>query len=343
MSIPSNISPLGVHYTLPAGYTRLAFLESTGTQYIDTQQNAFKLSWELKFQVPPPGALDAYACNGVFFDKQTVQVGCINDPDGRPFLNARAFGALMAYYADKSIREKPIYAGLDIKEASAFLNGEKIALGNQRPNLHANFLLFARWNKATESVFYSGPEKIFYFNFSGETGKGKLLPSLDTAGVPCMYDLVTRKPFKNAGTGQFVAGVKDSAQLRTVLRKLPATGGSLTLSLPAEANTPEVAEALQACHDTKGWTLTVHEYRPAAASTYSLRRVREVVWCRREQSDLGSYVDPTGTRWQIDRCAAIFGPHGQDPTAYGYEPFDSVDAATAYWEITPYVETEEPS
>lgn len=169
------------------------------------------------------------------------------------------------------------------------------------------------------------------------------VPALDPAGTPCMFDLVSKQPFKNVGSGQFVAGIGTVAQLTILLRNLPATGGALTLSLPAEANTPEVAEALQACHDTKGWTLTVHEYRPAAAATYSLRRVREVVWCRCEQTEHGSYVDSAGTRWQVERCAAIFGALGQNPTAYGYEPFDSVDAATAYWEITPYVETEEPS
>ena len=84
----------------------------------------------------------------------------------------------------------------------------------------------------------------------------------------------------------------------------------------------------------------MHEYRPAAAATYSLRRVRNVVWCRRELSDLGPYVDATGTRWQIDRCAAIFGRLGNDPTAYGYTPFNSFDEAAAHWELQPYVDPE---
>ena len=156
-----------------------------------------------------------------------------------------------------------------------------------------------------------------------------------------MFDLVTREPFRNAGSGQFVAGVGTLAQLSTLLQRLPVTGGTLTLSLPAEANTPEVADMLQACHDTKGWTLTVYEYRPAATATYSLRRVRSVVWCRREQGTNGGFIDETGARWQIDRCAAIFGRLGNDPTAYGYEPFDSVEHAAEEWGLTPYVaETE---
>ena len=34
----------------------------------------------------------------------------------------------------------------------------------------------------------------------------KLVPCLDTEGVPCMFDLVSQKPFYNAGTGSFTWG-----------------------------------------------------------------------------------------------------------------------------------------
>lgn len=164
------------------------------------------------------------------------------------------------------------------------------------------------------------------------------VPAIDRKGVCCMYETVRGRTYRSCTNAAPAAGIDTLSQLDTLLRNLPATGGELTLSLPAEANTPEVAEALQACHDSKGWTLTVHEYRPAEASTYSLRRVRNVAWCRRELSEYGSYVDADGFRWQIDRCAAIFGPHGQDPTDYGYDPFDSVEQAAEEWGLVPYVD-----
>ena len=167
-----------------------------------------------------------------------------------------------------------------------------------------------------------------------------LVPYLAPNGEPCLYDTISKRAFKNSGTGSFIAGVGTVAQLSTLLSHLPATGGALTLSLPAEANTPEVADMLQACHDTKGWTLTVHEYRPAAAATYSLRRVRDCVWCRKIQSPHGNYTDSAGTCWLVECCVAIFGPLGQAPSAYGYEPFDSEKTAVEEWRLSPYIAME---
>ena len=162
------------------------------------------------------------------------------------------------------------------------------------------------------------------------------IPALDPNGIPCMFDRVSKQSFGNSGSGSFIAGVGIVAQLTALLSRLPATGGTLTLSLPAEANTPEVSDAMQACHDSKGWTITVHEYRPDTAVTYNLRRVRSMVWLRCEQVEDGAYVAADGTRWQIDRCAAIFGEHGNDPAAYGYAPFDSVEQAAEEWGLAPY-------
>lgn len=166
------------------------------------------------------------------------------------------------------------------------------------------------------------------------------VPAIDNAGKPCLYDTILKTPLYNTTSTPFIVGLT-SAQLSTLIKRLPATGGSLTLSLPAEANTPEVADMLQQCHDIKGWTLTVYEYRPAAVATYSLRRVREVVWCRKAQAEHGSYRDDAGTRWQVERCAAIFGTLGNAPAAYGYAPFDSVEQAAEQWQLVPYEDTEE--
>lgn len=159
-----------------------------------------------------------------------------------------------------------------------------------------------------------------------------------------MYDLVTRKPFKNAGTGQFVAGVKDSAQLRTVLRKLPdRTGqdmGTLTLSIPAEANTPEMQALLDTTETQKNWELTI-QVRAAEVATYSLRRVRKVVWVRKVPTENGRYVAADGSRCQTEWCSAIYSPLGNDPTLHGYEPFDSVEQAVEAWGLTLYEYPEE--
>ena len=43
-------------------------------------------------------------------------------------------------------------------------------------------------------------------HYSGDELIQDFVPCLDTGGVPCMFDLVSRKPFYNVGTGSFTWG-----------------------------------------------------------------------------------------------------------------------------------------
>lgn len=159
------------------------------------------------------------------------------------------------------------------------------------------------------------------------------IPVLDPNGEPCMFDLVSKQPFRNSGTGQFIVGLtlSQAAQLGS---KLPSTGGNLTISLPEgyEQNERIVESLTQA--ESKGWVLTIQTYAAeTAAATYSLRRV----WVRRELCEHGSYVAADGTRWQVEWCVDVI---GADPESLGYERFRSVEVAAEYWGLTPYVDPE---
>lgn len=340
-SAPGEALSLTGGSALPAGYTRLEFLRDDGSQWIVS---------------PTAGAADRGARARYSYNTKSGAVGwafCAFAGGTTDLFGAMRTGVGMAspwLYGWQGVTSLEV--GGEIVENGTvyevFLNYRNDMLIRLRtPSGSYRSQLKAPAKQTTEPVHICGiagaPQNLRGNIYLYEETKGteivhSMLPVIDPTGSPCMYDLVTRTAYKNNGTGQFVGGVRTVGQLTALLNRLPATGGTLTLSLPAEANTPEVAEALQACHDTKGWTLTVLEYRPAAASTYSLRRVRSLVWCRREQSDLGSYVDAAGTRWQIDRCAAIFGRLGNDPASYCYTPFDSVEQAVEFWELQPYVD-----
>lgn len=320
---------------LPAGYTRLEFLESTGTQYIDT------------------GLVGAGTDSYVDFRGESFSVTKrAFQGSGWGLTNPKKDGDMYAIVPKKNAINyftgyiKGISLGqlnVTTKLGSLTINGKTYTQDGfniiENPNGTINEKNTLKLGAFPDGVSYVESwwvGKCFSFKAKLRNGAVEFAPALDPTGTPCMFDLVTRKPFLNAGTGSFIAGVGTVAQLTTLLRNLPATGGTLTLSLPAEANTPEVAEQLQACHDTKGWTLTVHEYRPAAAATYSLRRVRSVVWCRVAVCEHGSYANVHGVRFNIERCVAIYGEHGQDPTDYGYEPFDDVEQAAEEWGLVPY-------
>ena len=148
-----------------------------------------------------------------------------------------------------------------------------------------------------------------------------------------MWDLIRKQSLKKAGEGDFIVGLT-LAQAAQLGRKLPSDGGSLTVSLPEGYDMKErVVESLLVAEE-KGWVLTIQTYTPEqapAASTFGLRRL----WVRRKENDNGSYVAANGTRWQVDWCVDII---GADPETLGYERFRSVEAATSYWELQPYID-----
>ena len=330
MRIPSHINPLGICNQLPRAYTPLAFLESTGTQHIETglpinNGSALTVTCEIN---PNSGVV-----SGALFGAQNG--GVYQDRAGWSEFTAGTHGWLFwGWTSEDTVLPTPPteWHRVELSQSGLYYNG------NQLRNLSSNrdfqtsgsCWLFAR--NRTDGTVEKYHGKVSSFTFS-QNGSPRLnfIPCVDDKGEPCMFDKVSRQLYCNTGTGKFVAGVGSVEQLSALLAHLPATGGSLTLSLPAEGNTPEVADRLQACHDSKGWAITVHEYRPAAVATYSLRRMRSVVWCRAEACEHGAYTAANGTRCSIEYCAAIFGEHGNAPSAYGYDPFDSVQHAVATW------------
>ena len=338
------LSLLGGGEKLPKGYTRLEFLESTGTQGISVPYNfdkntgievegLFPLGYTSDMAVFIPLTSPKYvavlylASRGGTYKLVTTEYGTgLNGVEAQVNNLGKKATARYNWLGDKMLY---VYNG----ETGTSLFNDKY-VGDQK-NSYVGILYNGRYG-----VYYSG------FVFSVKLSQFdkvtlNMVPALDSDGTPCMLDLVTRKPFYNSGTGQFIAGIKDAGQLRTVLRKLPdLTGldmGTLTLSIPAEVNTPEMQELLDSTEAQKNWEFTIQE-RAAAAATYSLRRVRKVVWVRKVSAENGSYVDADGHRWQAEWCSAIYSPRGNDPSLHGYEPFDSVEQAVEFWELQPYVD-----
>ena len=76
---------------------------------------------------------------------------------------------------------------------------------NKTWNIPATLWVFGTWQKdsyyATKPLL--GRKKFFKFWFNNKLTR-YLIPSIDKTGTPCMFDLVSRKNFYNAGTGQFI-------------------------------------------------------------------------------------------------------------------------------------------
>lgn len=159
----------------------------------------------------------------------------------------------------------------------ASFDGQELSLGSAASSAYYSTIgVFVALATTTNYTSYPFNGKKYNWRLSvNGVNVHNLIPALDAAGIPCMLDLVTNQPFRNAGTGSFIAGfstVEQSRKLATlpnVTAVTDTTKTSLTVSLPWEAQWDEgVKSALSVAAD-KGWTLTV-QYRDPEVATRNI-------------------------------------------------------------------------
>ncbi|MBR2125211.1 MAG: hypothetical protein IJ943_00575 [Akkermansia sp.] len=333
MNIPHKLYPLGNTLTLPVGYIELDFLESTGEQYINTDYI--------------PDNNTGISCIHEYRSaSDTIIFGCRNSASTET-----------RFYCTRGVRSSEHTA------TDGFGWGQWTIIRSTIQTIRTRLTGSLNWlnsMKARHPIYHTNltelpyrpncPLYLFAANIGNQVSLAAsariwragisaynhivhyFIPALTSDGIPCMYCPLSKKTIFNEGNGSpLVAGVASIEALRKLLIALPSTGGDIKLSLPSNANTPDLAEQMALTAATKGWTLTIYEYRKNVPATYSLRRVREGVWCRKTPSEHGRYADNSGKRWQVEYCADIFTPHGHPPSELGYELFETVNEATENW------------
>lgn len=326
----AELGLLGGGDTLPAGYIKAEFLESNAASYIDTQV-----------------ALDANSSVSIsHYPSAVTDRGCLFGARADDALNFGHWNpATFSWY--NLYNQVHIIATLTPGKQRYLLTIENGVFTNKYGNeMQQNSYESEFFECLTPCYLFTyskstGPDertylgRIYWFKLSNTQGlQCDFVPAIDAAGSPCMYDKIRRRAFYNLGDGQFIVGMTVD-QARN-LRKLPDGGGELTISLPSNwQEDASVVDAL-ATAEANEWVLTIQTYEAeaGAVSTFALRRI----WVRKRAEQNGSYVAADGSRWQIDWCATMV---GGDPQEHGYEPFRSVEAAAAYWELVPYVDPEQ--
>ena len=195
-----------VESELPSGYTRLNYLESTGTQYIDlgvTPSEIAKMQLIFDYQITDD------------FTKNSILLGTY---DGSNW----GFFQIFAYvnydnigfqFADKNTNT---YVSKDNVRKNININllNKTITINNYSPLLltidtsyaiRTNIYLFCRNTKNTANLFISA--RIYSFKIQNDDVLYRnFVPALDTANKPCLYDTVSKQPFYNEGTGEFLYG-----------------------------------------------------------------------------------------------------------------------------------------
>lgn len=219
MSIPSKINPLGT-IGLPDGYTRVEYLESTGTQCINTL-----------FYLPPDVEAEAVLSFSELTTNATYLFGNYGSEISAyllfgPMGSLGHFWAVDGAYSIGLDAPSPIsfheFFHLRIGLGQVFFNGLPM-IEWARNNIYLDaaprtLVLFARNHKnGYITEFSSGRIRSFVLRSGGRVLRN-YQPCLSPTGVPGMFDLVQRQFFSNFGTGDFLYPTESSTySLRRVL------------------------------------------------------------------------------------------------------------------------------
>lgn len=230
-AIPTAFDPLGTlaKTALPAGYTALNYIESTGTQWIDTAQDG-QGGW----LAAPSGN---YTISMTVTDTTHGRLFSVIATENRPALsiyrNPNQAFRFTTPYNDSGI-EKGRLRG---SSASIVVNtGDTYTLSATPVNGTLNDMEFngvvyrygtTVGSLSSEAIICSIKPMIIGANVHTYTGEspqsadigagryhrvslwneGELVhdavPCLDAQGRPCLYDLVTKITYYNSGTGEF--------------------------------------------------------------------------------------------------------------------------------------------
>lgn len=159
-----------------------------------------------------------------------------------------------------------------------------------------------------------------------------LVPAVNMSGMVVLFNTITGESV-NSNYKRMRAGLT-LAQARK-LGQLPSSeGATIRLALPTNYQEDASVVAVLAEVESKGWILNIDTYEAGAiSSAFAMKRVL----VRKTSDTEGNYVDAQGVRYFVENTQTII---GADPQELGYEPFRSVEAATEYWGLTPWVNPE---
>lgn len=210
MSISCPFKPMG-RSVLPPGYRECEYIESTGTQYIDTEVKASYLGeWVLDAQLTNI-SITSCQINGVYtagdisMDIGTYQNCWLLKNGGYAWMDSTK-------RAHDNLRHKFILSQIDkfgSIDGEVYVNSNCYVDVSKYPDLRTVWL-FNRNNGYNDHNYWCY-EKIYSSTMKNRDGVliQNLLPYLDPEGEPCMVDILTGKPYYNVGTGTFLYKIKD--------------------------------------------------------------------------------------------------------------------------------------
>lgn len=188
-------------------YTPVKYLESTGTQYIDTKftENSSSTGYYVKYQ------------NSANHIGDDTVIGVLNPNRCIGTENLQAWTSWRETGAGMDGSQKVVIVSTDIVESYLnFLNNQKRKIDvNEQNKMLDDISSVTSINNRSCYIFATNLNGRAYGNASGVRVYGAkitlnneivrdYIPVLDKMGVPCLYDKVEDKFYYNEGSGEFL-------------------------------------------------------------------------------------------------------------------------------------------
>lgn len=188
-------------------YTELEYIESTGTQYIDTGIKADNNNQTFKIGVSFLSN-DQYTGSSET-DRMQATAGIFRNSSNALAINwgtwSRNGFVLQSNYPLETLAEIEIKAGNVVK-----LNGNNTTITAQNVSFTsgrtANFILNGISEAVSGSITCSSVRTHYFIVENDGVEILHLIPSKDSNNIVCLYDKVSETFFYNQGTGAFIAG-----------------------------------------------------------------------------------------------------------------------------------------
>ena len=199
----------GYHFTEWAGYTPIEYLESTGTQWIDTGWNApngCKVDMKIMLSTLPNNLYAIIGSHNQHSPWGRNYLLFYHIPPDRSIRDFFEIGA--GGYKDVGFGKTGVEYNISFSTIpnNIYFNDTNVSnLTDAQTTRNSNNLYLFNVNGYSFNKFIG---RIYYLKIwdSNDILVRDFIPVLDKNGTPCMYDRVEKKFYYNAGTGQFIAG-----------------------------------------------------------------------------------------------------------------------------------------
>ena len=175
-------------------YTPVKYLESTGTQYIDTNVNCsseFSILIENSFTT-----LDGLQLFGAYQSPKRTHYGVVNHKLYMPTVENRQ---TQEHIFNIDTNKHQYYLSSKLYK----FDDKVVANGNFEFTDEINFYLFSR-NVNGISSNYCNSKLYSVKIWISNTLVRDYVPVIDSSGIPCLYDKVEDKFYYNEGSGEFL-------------------------------------------------------------------------------------------------------------------------------------------